>query len=153
LAAATEVPAARVLVTPVPLPRRVPGVATPTAVAAARATIPGGGGPAGGPVIEFSTGARLVVVGTGVVGRKPDGEGYTHVVRFEDPEGTVSRNHFAFGLTDGGLLWVQDMGSRNGTYLVGAEGSYPVPAGGRVTVGDGSGLMFGTFGATIRWNG
>ncbi|MDR1426443.1 MAG: FHA domain-containing protein [Bifidobacteriaceae bacterium] len=141
---ASEVPAARVMVTPIPLPIPLTGLGKSARPASAPSDAR--------PVIELSTGERIVVTGSGIVGRQPDVAATdVHVVRVDDAQGTVSRNHFAFGLTTGGLVWVQDMGSRNGTYVVAPEGSYPLVSGKKLTVGDGARLMFGSHSAVVRW--
>lgn len=70
--------------------------------------------------LVFSTGQGIEVRGSGIVGREPnDAHGsYVHVLRFEDPQRVLSRNHFEFGLTAENEFWAADLDSANGTYIV-----------------------------------
>ena len=78
-----------------------------------------------GLVLLFDTGERLVVEGDGVVGRAPDDEpGLRHLVPIDDPDGSISRVHLAFGQERrGNRLWFVDRGSTNGTVLVRPDGT------------------------------
>lgn len=78
-----------------------------------------------GLVLLFDTGMRLEVEGDGLVGRAPDDEpGLTHLVAIDDPDGSISRVHLAFGRERrGNRLWVVDRGSTNGTVLVRPDGT------------------------------
>ncbi|WP_426593069.1 RDD family protein [Cellulomonas sp. McL0617] len=78
-----------------------------------------------GLVLLFDTGLRLEVEGDGLVGRAPDDEpGLAHLVALDDPDGSISRVHLAFGPERrGNRLWIVDRGSTNGTVLVRPDGS------------------------------
>ncbi|SDZ12581.1 FHA domain-containing protein [Herbiconiux ginsengi] len=75
----------------------------------------------GGPLFSlvFSTGESVRVSGSGLVGRNPaprEGETFDYLVQIVDPERSVSKTHFEFGV-DGDRLWIADRGSANGTRL------------------------------------
>ncbi|MGV8967379.1 MAG: RDD family protein [Cellulomonas sp.] len=75
-------------------------------------------------VLSFDTGEVVHVAGDGVVGRNPApaaGETVEHRVCIPDHERSVSKTHLGFGLDLGGL-WVADLGSTNGSALIGADG-------------------------------
>ena len=96
--------------------------------------------------LEFSDGRRVAVAGAGVVGRGPRaGAGYRHVLTIEDPGRALSREHFSFGLTPRGLLWVSDLGSANGTLL----DDKPLPANVHVPAQPGAVLRFGDHSARV----
>jgi len=64
------------------------------------------------------------VRGDGVVGRDPvprHGTTADHRVQVPDPGRSVSKSHLGFGLDVGGL-WVADLGSTNGSAVVGVDG-------------------------------
>lgn len=66
------------------------------------------------------TGQR-VIVDTGVLlGRKPsqDLPRGVKAVKLEDPTRTISRNHAAISFDKDGVLWIEDYGSLNGTYII-----------------------------------
>ena len=98
-------------------------------------------------VLAASTGERVIVAGSGLVGRKPvaaDGESFDQLVAIADPARSVSKTHLEFGV-EGGELWVLDRFSSNGTAIVGADGlrrecepgrRYRVARGSRVEIGD-----------------
>ncbi|MCS5719888.1 FHA domain-containing protein [Herbiconiux sp. CPCC 205763] len=74
-----------------------------------------------GPLFSlvFSTGESIRVSGSGLVGRNPaagEGESFEYLVQIVDPERSVSKTHFEFGV-DGDRLWIADRGSANGTRL------------------------------------
>ena len=70
------------------------------------------------------TGQDIVITAGVLLGRKPSQvpEG-AHAIKVEDPTRTVSRNHVAFSLDKDGVLWAEDYGSLNGTFVIrdGAE--------------------------------
>lgn len=78
-----------------------------------------------GLVLVLDTGVRLEVEGDGLIGRAPDAEpGLVHLVAIDDPDGSISRVHLAFGLERrGNRLWFVDRGSTNGTVLVRPDGT------------------------------
>ncbi|MBT2519071.1 FHA domain-containing protein [Streptomyces sp. ISL-90] len=98
--------------------------------------------------LEFSTGERVTVTGTGLVGRMPSagpGERFGKLVRIDDPKGTLSRTHFAYGPTADGGVWIVDQHSSNGTWLIDDAGNetecepgtkQTIAAGTRVEFGD-----------------
>jgi hypothetical protein len=97
--------------------------------------------------LVFSTGESVRVSGSGLVGRNPaarEGESFDYLVQIVDPERSVSKTHFEFGV-DGDRLWIADRGSANGT-RVGLDLVDPIdlvpgermriPRGTRVGIGD-----------------
>ncbi|NNC13221.1 hypothetical protein HII28_15200 [Planctomonas sp. JC2975] len=98
-------------------------------------------------VLSFSTGERVVVVGAGLLGRRPypqPSERFDQLVSIADNERSVSKTHLEFGL-ESGELWVCDRYSANGTVIIPPAGAphrcepgrrYRVPRGGRVEIGD-----------------
>ena len=66
------------------------------------------------------TGQEVLIDRGTLLGRKPSGtvpEG-VQSVRLEDPTRTVSRNHAAISFDTDGVLWIEDYGSLNGTYMI-----------------------------------
>jgi len=109
---------------------------------------PTDGSPAAVPyVLSFSTGERVVVVGAGLLGRRPfaqPGERFDQLVSIADHERSVSKTHLEFGV-ESGELWVCDRYSANGTVIIPPAGAphrcepgrrYRVPRGGKVEIGD-----------------
>jgi len=98
-------------------------------------------------VLSFSTGERVVVVGAGLLGRRPfaqPGERFDQLVSIADHERSVSKTHLEFGVENGDL-WICDRYSANGTVIIPPAGGphrcepgrrYRVPRGGRVEIGD-----------------
>jgi hypothetical protein len=98
-------------------------------------------------VLSFSTGERIVVVGSGLLGRRPyvqPEESFEQLVSIADHERSVSKTHLEFGL-EGGDLWIRDRYSANGTVIIPPSGAphhlepgrrYRVPRAGRVEIGD-----------------
>ena len=98
-------------------------------------------------VLSFSTGERVVVVGVGLLGRRPfaqPGERFDQLVSIADHERSVSKTHLEFGV-ESGDLWICDRYSANGTVIIPPAGGphrcepgrrYRVPRGGRVEIGD-----------------
>ncbi len=121
------------------VPVRADETQTPDAAAMREGSVP--------YVLSFSTGERVVVVGTGLLGRRPfaqPGERFDQIVSIADRERSVSKTHLEFGL-EGGDLWVCDRYSANGTVIIPPAGAprrcepgrrYRVPRGGRVEIGD-----------------
>ncbi len=75
--------------------------------------------------LRLSDGSVLQVTGRMVIGRDPDparhGPG-VEVVRVDDPQRAVSKTHLALELR-AGTLWVEDLGSTNGTTVMTPDGS------------------------------
>ena len=98
-------------------------------------------------VLSFSTGERVVVVGAGLLGRRPfaqPGERFDQLVSIADHERSVSKTHLEFGV-ESGALWICDRYSANGTVIIPPAGAprrcepgrrYRVPRGGKVEIGD-----------------
>lgn len=97
--------------------------------------------------LEFSTGEKVTVVGTGLIGRKPlpqPGESFDHLLQIGDRTLSVSKTHLEFGQHDG-ILWVSDRFSGNGTVVRRPDDGalrcepgrrYLVPRGSRVELAD-----------------
>ncbi|MCL2736385.1 MAG: FHA domain-containing protein [Propionibacteriaceae bacterium] len=98
-------------------------------------------------LLRFDTGQTYRLNGTALLGRDPGKQlafPGAQLVRVEDPSRTVSSTHAAIGATDVGV-WVQDMGSTNGSAIatkvghvkaISAGTRVAVEAGGRVHLGD-----------------
>lgn len=98
-------------------------------------------------VLAASTGERVVIAGSGLVGRKPvaaAGESFDQLVPISDPTRSVSKTHLEFGV-EGGELWVLDRFSSNGSAVVAPDGQrrecepgrrYRLARGSRVEIGD-----------------
>jgi hypothetical protein len=102
--------------------------------------------PPGGYLLVFDTDEKILVEGTGLVGRRPeadDSEDIAHLIAIDDPDKSVSNTHLSFGLDDD-KLWVRDHGSTNGTVIVTRNGSErAVFAGEAETVQVGDRVLFG----------
>jgi len=97
--------------------------------------------------LTVSTGERIAVVGTGLLGRRPiaqPGETPEQLVSVADTGRSVSKTHLEFGI-DAGEFWICDRYSANGTVIVPVDGEprvcepgrrYRVPRGARVEIGD-----------------
>jgi len=100
--------------TPVPVPVHVP-VPLPEPVTVSIAALP----TQVTFVLNFSTGERVSVQGSGLIGRKPlpqPDEIFDHLIRVTDADRSVSKTHLEFGQHDG-ELWVSDRVSGNGTVI------------------------------------
>lgn len=98
-------------------------------------------------VLQFSTGESVTVYGTGLIGRNPrpePGEFFDQLVRVLDGGRSVSKTHLEFG-QEGGVFWVKDRFSGNGTVVrepeteprrCEADRRYRVIRGSRVEVGE-----------------
>ena len=70
-------------------------------------------------VLRFSTGQRVSVDGSGLIGRKPlpqPDEIFDDLIRVTDADRSVSKTHLEFGQHDG-EFWVSDRVSGNGTVI------------------------------------
>lgn len=97
--------------------------------------------------LQFSTGERATVGGTGLIGRRPlpqPSEIFDHLIQVSDTGMSVSKSHLEFGQQDG-ELWVSDRFSGNGTIIrrLGEAAlrcepgrRYRVPRGTRVEIAD-----------------
>lgn len=98
-------------------------------------------------VLQFSTGESVTAYGTGLIGRNPrpePGEFFDQLVRVFDAGRSVSKTHLEFG-QDGGVLWITDRHSGNGTVIrepdtapqrCEPEKRYRVARGSRVEIGE-----------------
>jgi hypothetical protein len=98
-------------------------------------------------VLTVSTGERVVIVGGGLLGRRPiaqPGESPEQLVSVADLGRSVSKTHLEFGI-EAGELWICDRFSANGTVLMPPDGQpricepgrrYRVGRGSRVALGD-----------------
>jgi predicted nucleic acid-binding Zn ribbon protein len=98
-------------------------------------------------LLHFSTGERLGVRGSALLGRLPrpeDGERFDDLLTIRDPGKSVSKTHLELG-RDGDDLWVSDRHSGNGTVIRHIDGSirrcepghrYRVERGARVDIGE-----------------
>ncbi|TFD05683.1 FHA domain-containing protein [Cryobacterium sp. TMT1-66-1] len=69
--------------------------------------------------LTFSTGQRVSVQGSGLIGRKPlaqPDEIFDELIRVADADRSVSKTHLEFGQHDG-EFWVSDRVSGNGTVI------------------------------------
>jgi len=135
-------PRASTITTPPRLPRAtIAQPAAPTTVPARAAS-----SPLTRWTLVISDGTQVPISGTGIIGRTPHtDEGYTHVIRLDDPARMLSRNHLAFGLTPEHTPWVSDLQSANGTYLDDEE----LTPGIRTQIHPGQTLRFGDHHARI----
>ena len=70
-------------------------------------------------VLTFSTGQKVSVQGSGLIGRKPlpqPDEIFDDLIRVADADRSVSKTHLEFGQHDG-EFWVSDRVSGNGTVI------------------------------------
>ena len=83
------------------------------------------------PQLEVSDGRRLRVEGELLLGRGVDGDGRLQ----DDPD--VSARHARMRRGGGGELWVEDLGSANGTWVNGRriQSPHPLRPGDRVRIG------------------
>jgi len=96
--------------------------------------------------LDFSTGERRIVFGTGLIGRRPEpdpGEQVDHLIQIADYSASVSKTHLEFGEHESSL-WVADRFSSNGTKIQRLSGEiitcepgrrYLVQCGSRVELG------------------
>jgi hypothetical protein len=96
--------------------------------------------------LHFSTGESVRVEGTGLIGRRPvaqPGEFFDTYVTVDDPGRSVSKTHLEFG-HDGGVFWISDRFSANGTVVREPERAPRLcPAGMRSRVARGSRVDIG----------
>jgi hypothetical protein len=126
-----------------PIPAEVPDFAPPDL----DKTIIVGAANAGSFMLQFSTGESVTVAGTGLIGRHPvpePGEYFDQLVTISDASKSVSKTHLEFGHT-GGVLWVLDRHSGNGTSITTIDGDerrcdagkrYRAARGTKVTIGE-----------------
>lgn len=141
-------------VEPVPLPRTLPwqqpGRVEPPPSVVPRPAVPQ---PVERVELVFSTGQRVVVEGTAVIGRKPADTALAmgaRAVEVEDDTRSVSRVHLFLQVVDGGVL-VGDAGSANGSRLERGGRQVPLEAAGtRVPALPGDVIWLGDLSFAIR---
>jgi hypothetical protein len=146
-------------------PAPVPRTAAPPATAGHTVAIPAVRGPAGSddhtrPVVRaarlrFEDGTVVPLKGRTVFGREPramggDGSLEVSLMAIDDPERSVSKTHFAIEAR-GVTLWVEDLGSTNGTRHLTIDG-HPVEIepGSPVRLLPGEAIEFGDLRATVE---
>jgi hypothetical protein len=70
-------------------------------------------------VLQFSTGETYTVDGSGLIGRRPSaqpGESFDVLIELNDQGRSVSKTHLEFG-QEGGVFWISDRFSANGTVV------------------------------------
>lgn len=96
--------------------------------------------------LSISDGQRVVVSGTGILGRRPcvgEGEVFDHFVNVVDVSRSVSKTHLEFGCDDVSL-WLLDRFSCNGSVLESPnEPSITMEPGRRYHVRPGARVVFG----------
>lgn len=98
--------------------------------------------PSAGVRIELDSGEILLAGPRGFVGRAPvapapaagTDESPAFLLVLTDEAKSVSKNHLAFG-RDGGDVWVEDLGSTNGSFLDSGQGERRLEPGVRTAVG------------------
>lgn len=111
---AIDAPPAPAIATPPPVQSAPPAPAAQSAPRAQSAPAAVAARP--GAILEFDGGARVRVVGTGLLGRAPiapDGEHFEHLLPVDDPSRLISKTHAGFEV-DGRGCWFTDRGSVNG---------------------------------------
>ncbi|UOE42651.1 FHA domain-containing protein [Agromyces larvae] len=141
-AAAAAASPARPSIEPIPLPRSLPWQQAGADHAVAQpAPAPAQPAPVERVELAFSTGQRVVVTGSAVIGRKPTDTALAmgaRAVEVQDDTRSVSRVHLFLEVADGVVL-VGDAGSANGSRLERAGLMTPLEAAGtrvRALVGD-----------------
>ena len=106
-------------------------------------------------VLVFSDGNRAEVGHRCLAGRTPTdvGDAYDSCVVVNDPYGETSRRHFEFGVTPTGQVWVMDLGSLNGTWMVTDGSSRQLQARIRQPLRVGDVLRFGSMSAVLDTTG
>ncbi|QEO15126.1 hypothetical protein FLP10_12415 [Agromyces intestinalis] len=132
---------ARPAVEPIPLPRSLPWQQAGADPVVQAAPAPAQPAPVERVELAFSTGQRIVVTGSAVIGRKPTDTALAmgaRAVEVHDDTRSVSRVHLFLEVADGVVL-VGDAGSANGSRLERAGLMTPLEAAGtrvRALVGD-----------------
>ncbi|TCD55005.1 FHA domain-containing protein [Alloscardovia theropitheci] len=102
--------------------------------------------------ITISDGQSYVLNGACLVGRMPShSDKYSQIVIVNDPTGQVSREHFACGMDDFGRIWVEDLGSANGTWLRTPMGDKPLSVRSRQIIAQGTMIAFSSFTAQFDY--
>ncbi|MRG61347.1 FHA domain-containing protein [Agromyces sp. CFH 90414] len=142
-------------VAPVPLPRTLPWQQPGSR---SDASAPAAAAPAASPAVErvelaFSTGQRVVVSGSAVIGRKPADTALAmgaRSVEVQDDTRSVSRVHLFLDVADGRIL-IGDAGSANGARLERGGRMLPLEsAGTRVEAAIGDTVWLGDLAFQIR---
>lgn len=125
-------------------PQQPPRPSAPVQRPVAPAPNPGGGAPI---VLRFDDGHSVDVRGDGIIGREPvipasaDASKVTRHVLVDDTA-SVSKSHLLFGITRG-ELWVEDVGSTNGSAIAHQDSWTELTKGVRYAVEKGSVVHMG----------
>jgi FHA domain len=102
-----------------------------------------------GVALLLDSGQRVIVESTLVLGRNPASPDAAALYSWPDLSRSLSKNHALLAWT-GAILWVSDLGSTNGTAVVGLDGSRVALAPGeRVAAPVGSRIELGTRSVTV----
>jgi len=97
--------------------------------------------------VVLGDGSSLAIEGRVLVGRNPalvEGWESASLMPIFDPTQSVSKTHAAFEVDDSGL-WVHDLASTNGVWVVVGEDATEVAPGRRVAVADGAVIELGDY--------
>ncbi|WP_343930330.1 FHA domain-containing protein, partial [Tsukamurella strandjordii] len=125
-------------------PQQRPSAPSPLQTAGSAGARPAGGAPI---VLRFDDGHSVDVRGDGIIGREPvippgaDASKVTKYVLVDDTA-SVSKTHLLFGLTRG-ELWVEDVGSTNGSAIAYEDSWTELTKGVRYAVEKGSVVHMG----------
>ncbi|GGE82126.1 FHA domain-containing protein [Mycetocola zhadangensis] len=101
-----------------------------------------------GPRLVLPDGVVLPLTSGLIVGRDPqqqDGYGVTALAPLHDIERSVSKTHAVLGVSDG-RVWIIDLNSTNGTYMVAANGTLtPCPPEVATPLEPGADIRFGEY--------
>lgn len=105
----------------------------------------------GGWRLVADTGESVRLEGSAVVGRDPEAApGVRHLVALRSDDGSLSRSHVRVGPVADGRLVLLDPASTNGTLLVRAGASRPVPRGRPVSLLEGDRVQVGDRWLTVH---
>ncbi len=97
--------------------------------------------------LELADGSRATVASALLVGRNPsrlDGWHDAELLSIDDTTQSVSKTHAAFEVDDSGL-WVHDLASTNGVWVVVGDSATEVSPGRRVAVPEGATVELGDY--------
>ncbi|MEV4687491.1 RDD family protein [Microbacterium sp. LWH3-1.2] len=106
-----------------------------------------------GVVLEFDTGARIALDGSGIlIGRDPaagPGDAGLALVRLDDPSKSISKTHLALLRTGGSIIAI-DRASTNGSAVIRDGVEHALPPGQGIAVRSGDTLLLGERRARVR---